>query len=151
MGYKLDDNMKTTLVKDALTMAVKNCEHNRESIIHRSDRGIQYCCPDYSEFAQASGMILSTTEKYDPYENSVAERINGILKYESGLIKTFHSLDVANKMLRQAVEIYNNERRHCSLQMQTPNFAHTHQQHPYREYKRKRSKEFKHRHQCRDA
>ncbi len=30
-------------------------------------------------------MILSTTEKYDPYENAVAERINGILKYEFGL------------------------------------------------------------------
>ena len=143
MGYKLDDNMKTTLVKDALTMAVKNCEHNRESIIHHSDRGIQYCCPDYSEFAQGNGMILSTTERYDPYENSVAERINGILKYEFGLIRTIPSLDVANKMLKQAVEIYNNERRHCSLQMQTPNFAHTHQQHQYKEYKKKNSKRSK--------
>ena len=45
MGYKLDDNMKVGLVKDALTMAIKNCEHNRKTIIHHSDRGIQYCCP----------------------------------------------------------------------------------------------------------
>lgn len=136
MGYKLDDNMKVTLVKDALTMAVNNCEHNRESIIHHSDRGIQYCCPDYSEFAQSKGMILSTTEKYDPYENAVAERINGILKYEFGLIKTIPSIDIANKMLKQAVKIYNRERRHCSLQMRTPDFAHTHQQHQYKSYKK---------------
>ena len=140
MGYKLDDNMKVGLVKEALTMAVKNCEHNRQSIIHHSDRGIQYCCPDYSEFAESKGMILSTTEKYDPYENAVAERINGILKYEFGLIKTIPSLEVANKMLKEAVEIYNNERRHCSLEMMTPTFAHTNQQHNYKSYKKSKSK-----------
>jgi putative transposase len=138
MGYKLDDNMKTALVKDALTMALNNCEHNRESIIDHSDRGIQYCCPDYSEFAESKGMILSTTEKSDPYENAVAERINGILKYEFGLIKTIPSIDIANKMLKQAVEIYNNERRHCSLEMQTPDFAHSNQKHQYKEYKKKK-------------
>jgi putative transposase len=148
MGYKLDDNMKTALVKDALTMALNNCQHNRESIIHHSDRGIQYCCPDYSEFAEGKGMRLSTTEKYDPYENAVAERINGILKYEFGLIKTIPSIDIANKMLKEAVEIYNNERRHCSLQMQTPNFAHTHQQHQYKEYKKKNSKQTKAQQHC---
>ena len=53
------------------------------------------------------------------------------------------SLDVANKMLKQAVEIYNNERRHCWLQMQTPSFPHTHQQHQYKEYKKKKSKRSK--------
>ena len=136
MGYRLDDNMKVTLVKDALKMALNNCEHNRESIIHHSDRGIQYCCPDYSELAESKGMILSTTEKYDPYENAVAERINGILKYEFGLIKTLPSIDIASKMLKQAVEIYNNERRHCSLNMQTPAYAHTYQQHKYKSYKK---------------
>ncbi len=141
MGYKLDDNMKVSLVKDALTMAIKNCQHNHQTIIHHSDRGIQYCCPDYSEFATDNGMILSTTEKYDPYENAVAERINGILKYEFGLIKTIPSIDIANKMLKEAVEVYNNERRHCSLQMKTPNFAHTNQTHPYKSYKKKQSKQ----------
>lgn len=136
MGYKLDDNMKTGLVKDALQMALNNCEHNRKTIIHHSDRGIQYCCPDYSGFAESRGMILSATEKYDPYENAVAERINGILKYEFGLIKTIPSMAVANKMLKQAVKIYNSERRHCSLEMQTPNYAHTHQLHEYKSYKK---------------
>jgi putative transposase len=140
MGYKLDDNMKTALVKQALQMALNNCEHNGGTIIHHSDRGIQYCCPDYSAFAESKGMILSTTEKYDPYENAVAERINGILKYEFGLIKTIPSIEVANKMLAQAVQIYNSERRHFSLQMQTPNFAHTYQLHKYKFYKKSKAK-----------
>jgi putative transposase len=140
MGYKLDDNMKTTLVKDALKMAINNKQHGHSTTIHHSDRGIQYCFPEYTEFAIKSGMVLSTTEKYDPYENAVAERINETLKYEFGLIKTIPTLEIANKMLTQAVDIYNNQRRHCSLQMQTPAYAHTHQKHAYRTYKYEHSR-----------
>jgi hypothetical protein len=51
-------------------------------------------------------MLLSTTEQYDPYENAVAERINGILKYEFGLIKTIPSIEVASKMVKQTIEVY---------------------------------------------
>jgi transposase InsO family protein len=136
MGYRLDSNMKVDMVKQALKMAIKNRRHGHTNIIHHSDRGIQYCCPDYSEFAQSQGMILSTTEKYDPYENAVAERINGILKYEFGLIKIIPTKEVAQKMVAQAVTIYNNERRHCSLQMKTPAFAHRYQKHDYKFYKK---------------
>ena len=136
MGYACGDNMKVGLVKEALQMALNNCVHNRETIIHHSDRGIQYCCPDYSEFAKQKGMILSTTEKYDPYENAVAERINGILKYEFGLRRTIPNLQIAQKMIRQSIETYNNKRRHRSLEMKTPNFAHVNQQHNYVSYKR---------------
>lgn len=141
MGYKLDDNMKASMVKEALAMALKNSKYNRKAIIHHSDRGIQYCCPEYTEYATSKDMILSTTEKSDPYENAVVERINGIMKYEFGLIKTIPSLDIAQKMLKHAVEVYNNERRHCSLQMQTPNFAHEHQTHQYKSYKKTQAKQ----------
>lgn len=136
MGYCCSDNMRVGMVKEALQMALNNCIHNRLTIIHHSDRGIQYCCPDYSEFANEKGMVLSTTEKYDPYENAVAERINGILKYEFGLVRTIPNLVIAKKMIQQAVEIYNNKRRHRSLEMKTPNFAHINQQHNYASYKR---------------
>ena len=99
MGYKLDDNMKTSLVKEALQMAINNQEHHHQNIIHHSDRGI--------------------------------------LKYEFGLIKTIPSLEIAGKMLKESVEIYNTERRHRSLEMNTPNFAHTNQKHHYKSYKKK--------------
>lgn len=134
MGYKLDMNMKAGLVKDALQTALKNRIYKHHSIIHHSDRGIQYCCPDFTEFAESNGMLLSTTQQYDPYENAVAERINGILKYEFGFIKTLPNLVIAQKMLKQAVNIYNHERRHCSLEMRTPQFAHQNQQHKYKFY-----------------
>ena len=68
MGYKIDDNMKVSLVKDALQMAVNKQQYERKNIIHHSDRGLQYCCPDYTEFTTKRKMIMSTTEKYDPYD-----------------------------------------------------------------------------------
>lgn len=124
MGWSLENNMKVSMVKDALKMALCNCIHEHQSIIHHSDRGIQYCCPDYTEFATKKGFVMSTTQKYDPYENAVAERINGILKYEFGLRKTLPNVEVARKMMKQAVAIYNNERLHWSLNLQTPQQVH---------------------------
>ena len=46
MGYKLDSNMKVSMVKEALKMALKNRRYGHRNIIHHSDRGIQYCCPE---------------------------------------------------------------------------------------------------------
>ena len=107
MGWSLEDNMKVSMVKEALTMAHKMTIFNHESIIHHSDR-----------------FVMSTTQKYDPYENAVAERINGILKYEFGLRKTLPSIAVAKKMMKQAVDIYNNKRLHWSLDLATPQSVH---------------------------
>ena len=136
MGYKIDTNMKVQLVKDALQMAVNNRKHTHQNTIHHSDRGIQYCCPDFSEFAKSKQMTLSTTQNSSPYENAVAERINGILKQEFGLGKTIPNLKTAQKMVKQAVDIYNKQRRHYSLEMKTPEFAHLNQIHKYKSYKK---------------
>ena len=124
MGWSLDDNMKVSMVKDALKMAHENRMYNRKSVIHHSDRGMQYCCPDYTEFAGNLNFIMSTTQNSDPYENAIAERINGILKYEFGLRKVLPSVEVARKIVKQAVEIYNNERLHWSLDLKTPQYVH---------------------------
>lgn len=138
MGYKINTNMRVELVKDALAMAIRNTVHQRQSIIHHSDRGIQYCCPDFAEFAKSKKMILSTTQNSSPYENAVAERINGILKHEFGLNKVIPDIKTAEKMIRQAVEIYNNQRRHNSLQMKTPQYAHLNQKHLYKSYRKEK-------------
>jgi transposase InsO family protein len=136
MGYKIDTNMKVKLVKDALEMAVNNRIYKHQNTIHHSDRGIQYCCPDFADFAKAKKMTLSTTQNSSPYENAVAERINGILKQEFGLGKTIPNLKTAQKMVKQAIEIYNNHRRHYSLELKTPEFAHKNQQHKYKSYRK---------------
>ena len=138
MGWSLEDNMKVSMVKSALEMAHKSCMFNHTNIIHHSDRGIQYCCPDYSQFAQDKGFILSTTQQYDPYENAIAERINGILKYEFGLKNTIKTIEIAQKMVSEAVKLYNNERMHWSLDLKKPQEVHIeYDKHKNKSYKRK--------------
>ena len=81
------------------------------------------------------GFIMSTTQQSDPYENAVAERINGTLKYEFGLRKTLPNIEVARKMMKQAAEIYNKERLHWSLNLKTPEQVHRqYNQHKYKSY-----------------
>ena len=136
MGFKIDTNMKVQLVKEALQMAVNKRIYKHQNTIHHSDRGIQYCCPDFAEFAKSKDIILSTTQNSSPYENAVAERVNGILKQEFGLGRTISNLKTAQKMVKQAIEIYNNQRRHYSLELKTPQFAHLNQIHKYKSYKK---------------
>lgn len=138
MGWSLQKHMKVSLVKEALAMAYKNLRYKHQSIIHHSDRGKQYCCPDYTEFAKKKGFTMSTTQQYDPYENAVAERINGILKYEFGLVQTLPNLQIAQKVAKQAVALYNTKRRHLSLGLKTPETAHLqYNQHKYKRYGKK--------------
>lgn len=137
MGWALENNMKVGLVKSALEMAYKNCIFKHKNIIHHSDRGIQYCCPDFTEFAGKKGFILSTTQQYDPYENAIAERINGILKYEFGLKNTLKSVKIAQMMVKEAVELYNNQRMHLSLDYKTPQEVHNqYNKHKNKSYKK---------------
>jgi hypothetical protein len=75
-------------------------------LYNQSDRGEQYCCPVYTGLATNKGFIMSTTQQSDPYENAIAERINGILIW---LEEKIASVDIARKIIKQAVDIYNNK------------------------------------------
>lgn len=64
------------------------------------------------------------TEKGSPYENAIAERVNGILKTELGLDVIFDSYQDALNSVTTAINIYNNKRPHLSCDMLTPCEAH---------------------------
>jgi len=136
MGYKLANHMKTSLCTEALKMAIKNRKYPDKKLIHHSDRGFQYCNTAYISFAEQNGITMSMTEKYDPYENAVAERINRTLKYEYGLKQTIKNTKLAEKMTNQAVEIYNNLRSHLSLELRKPSEVHLNPTLKYKSYKR---------------
>ena len=136
MGYKLANHMKTSLCTEALRMAIKNRKYPDKKLIHHSDRGFQYCNTAYTRFAENNGITMSMTEKYDPYENAVAERINRTLKYEYGLKQTLKNTKLAEKMTNEAVEIYNNLRSHLSLELRKPAEVHLNPTLKYKSYKR---------------
>ena len=64
------------------------------------------------------------TEKGDPYENAIAERINGILKDEFFLGETFVNVSTASRQVDDAIHKYNHIRIHDSCNRLTPMVAH---------------------------
>ena len=66
------------------------------------------------------------TQNGDPYENAVAERVNGILKTEL-LQKQYNNEHKARKAIHKAITIYNTQRPHLSIGLLTPEQAHTQQ------------------------
>ncbi|WP_217899731.1 DDE-type integrase/transposase/recombinase [Flavobacterium sp. ov086] len=82
MGYYVAENLNTQSSLKALKMALKYRKSNILTLIHHSDRGLQYCANEYQRELIKNKVLCSMTQNSDPYENAVAERINGILKQE---------------------------------------------------------------------
>ncbi|MEL7005150.1 MAG: integrase core domain-containing protein, partial [Bacteroidota bacterium] len=93
------------------------------SLIHHSDRGMQYCSGEYIGLLKSRKIAISMTEKRSPHQNAIAERINGILKHELDLKDTFMDINEASKQVDKAIEIYNDFRPHASCNYLTPNQA----------------------------
>jgi putative transposase len=117
-GYHLSKRLLAEGCVKALKMALKELS-NTEGLIHHSDRGCQYCSTEYVEQLQARGIAISMTQNSDPSENAIAERVNGILKQEF-LENSYPTFALAKQAIKEAVDIYNNERLHSSLGMLTP-------------------------------
>ena len=123
VGYKLHPSLHSQGPVDALIMAMGDCKKS-DNLIHHSDRGTQYCCHEYVQMIENYDIKLSMTENGDPYENAIAERINGILKHEFNLNKTFGSLGEASALVNISIDKYNNVRPHASCDFMTPSQAH---------------------------
>lgn len=92
-------------------------------LIHHSDRGSQYCCADYVGILEKQGIKISMTQSGDPLENSLAERVNGILKNEL-LEQQYANFKQTQQGVATAISLYNHIRPHSSIDMLTPVEAH---------------------------
>jgi len=139
MGHYVANNMSTESSVKALKIAIKNKQDDTSPLIHHSDRGVQYCADGYQKILLKNMIQCSMTNNGDPYENAVAERINGILKQEFS-IDTYHAdLNIIKKIVKEAIDIYNKKRPHYSNYMLTPDQMHKQCDIQIRTYKRKNS------------
>ncbi len=140
VGYCLYPTLKKEGPVSALKMAQNSLPAQREAaLIHHSDRGLQYCCGEYIDLLERKNIRISMTEKGDPYENALAERVNGILKGEFALDSEFDTLAQAMTAVEKAVNTYNQIRPHASCNYLTPEQAHQQQgQLPHRWKPRKK-------------
>jgi transposase InsO family protein len=120
VGFYLAKDLSAQGPIMALKMALKN-NPSRETLTHHSDRGLQYYSTGYMKLL--SGIRISMSEKSDPLENAIAERMNGILKDE--LLEIYYeSFEEAQRGVAIAISIYNHERPHGSIDNLTPAMAH---------------------------
>jgi transposase InsO family protein len=118
-GWHLSDSLGIGGAIAALKMTLKQCP-DPTKVIHHSDRGIQYCCKEYTQLLRENEIIISMTEENHCYENALAERVNGILKQEFLLDAEFSDQRTALRAVKEAIQSYNTLRPHWSLNLSTP-------------------------------
>jgi transposase InsO family protein len=125
VGFHVSDDMKVSSATIALKKALAQ-KPPETIVIHHSDRGIQYCSTAYVQLLQQHNAHISMTQNGDPYENAIAERVNGILKTEL-ISKYYDNIDIASIHIARCITIYNYKRRHSSINWQIPHDVHQQQ------------------------
>jgi putative transposase len=115
VGWSMSDSIDSTLVQDALRMALL---HRRPGagLVHHSDRGVQYAAEDFQDLLTAHKIVCSMSRRGNCWDNAVAESFFGSLKREWVQKKIYETLEDAKKDIFNYVEVfYNRKRRHESL------------------------------------
>lgn len=122
VGFFLHKTLSAQGPLQALKMALR-ATSDVTNLIHHSDRGVQYCCDEYVKLLKDNEVKISMTEDGNPLDNSVAERVNGILKVEL-LEKSYSAFSVAQIAIAKAISTYNFLRPHNSINNLKPVDAH---------------------------
>jgi transposase InsO family protein len=121
IGWCVGETLEAKFAIEALNMALGRLGGNPAAdLTHHSDRGVQYASYDYTRLLKKHNIKISMTECGDPKDNAVAERVNGIVKNELLMGMSFFSIEEVRRALKVAVDFYNNERPHMSLDWKTP-------------------------------
>lgn len=125
VGWSLANTLDAKNAVSALRMALRQLPDYVTEIYHHSDRGSQYCSSEYVKLLIKRKIKISMTENGDPLENAIAERVNGILKMEWINDLELQDIDHAHKIVQRVINIYNTHRPHASIEMMTPQEAHS--------------------------
>ena len=124
VGFNLRKDLSGEGCLNALEMALAARTKAGSKLIHHSDRGTQYCSKPYVERLTENNIAISMTENGDPYENALAERVNGILKTEFNLYSCQRGFEETCCLVEQSICAYNHHRPHGSCDYLTPTSAH---------------------------
>lgn len=125
VGYCVHESLSVKGCISALQQALRNRRNKKESLIHHSDRGVQYCCHAYVNLLRKHEIKISMTQTGDPLENAVAERIHKTIKEEFTNDRqiNFSNIGQAKIEIKKFIDFYNQHRPHRSVQWLTPNEA----------------------------
>lgn len=123
VGWDLSRDLSSAGAPRALRMALRALPGG-SSLIHHSDRGVQYCHSAYVKGLDKRNILISMTESGDTLENAMAERVNGILKNEWIYKRHLKSWHDAQSYVEKIIGLYNNQRPHQSISFLTPDLVH---------------------------
>ena len=128
VGWSVGPTLETAYPIEALKMALKRIDGMKEiNLTHHSDRGCQYASSEYVRLLEKQHIKISMTESGDPKDNAQAERINSTMKNELLKDIRFECIEDVKSAVSCAVDFYNNERPHMSIDMMTPAEAALHE------------------------
>lgn len=120
VGWAVADHMRTTLITDALTMALKSRRPKGKVIFH-SDRGTQYTSHEFAKFCKKNKVRRSLGRTGICYDNAVAESFFASYKKELIHTRPWPNLKSVKKATFEWIEMYyNRARRHSTLGYLTP-------------------------------
>ncbi|QND61600.1 IS3 family transposase (plasmid) [Mesorhizobium huakuii] len=121
VGWALDTHLRASLAIEALEMAIADRQPVPGSLIHHSDRGVQYACGAYSELLHVHGIQASMSRVGNPYDNAKAESFMKTLKQEEVQGLAYKDADDARKHIGAFIEtVYNTGRLHSALDYLSP-------------------------------
>ncbi len=131
VGWSMDNNMRVSLVNDALEMAIKrrkppvgliwHMPDRRDKYSWGTDRGSQYASHAHKDLLEEHLIIQSMSRKGNCWDNAVAESFFHSLKTECTNHEIFKTRAQANQKIFEYIEVfYNRQRMHSSNNYLSP-------------------------------
>lgn len=121
VGWALDDHLEARLAIEALDMALDARNPCPETLIHHSDRGVQYASIDYGRRLSARSIAISMSRVANPYDNAKAESFMKTLKTEEVNGKAYATIAQARRDIGAFIDtVYNTQRLHSALGYKPP-------------------------------